>query len=325
MSAPLQGATIGVFGTDEATKAALMAALGKKSEAEGITVYHRTEGGRRLSLLSSSDYPGRIQGYARVASLSDHAHYIFPKSGRLSAPDGELAVLLEALGLPGTIQVLDGSTTPEGAAAALKGTAVAGFPVEDRNSQSTSLDTLRVSPRADLPKSGTLVYVDRVFSVKGVGTVALGFILSGEVRVHDELRPVPSPKEGVTAEVKGIQINDQDFDAAGRGIRVGLSLRGAEPRDLEKSLWFDDGSFALSETLALRMNRSPFYRQELAGRDLHVQLAGEALTARLSGGSDGTLSASLPTKVPVWEGMRAAVLDLNAKALRVAGGGTLKL
>ena len=324
MSSPPHGVTIGVFGTDESAKGALRSALGKKSEAEGIIVYHRTEGGRKVSFLDASDYPGRIQGYARVASISDHAFYVFPKTGTLAPPDGELAVLLESLGLAGTIQVLDGSGSPEAVARALKGTAVATYPVEERSSASTALDISRVSPGQRFPRSGTLVYVDRVFSVKGVGTVALGFILSGTVKVHDQLRPI-SAQPGVVADVRGIQVNDEDFESAGRGIRVGLSLRGVEPADLQKSSWLDDGSFATSQTLALHFEKSPYYRQDLDGRDLHVQLAGEALTAKLARGPDGVLNVSLPAGAPVWDGMKAAVLDLNAKTLRVAGGGTLTL
>ncbi|HME19278.1 MAG TPA: hypothetical protein VKF15_06070, partial [Nitrososphaerales archaeon] len=203
MSSQPQGATIGIFGTDETARSALGSALAKKSEAEGIIVYHRTDAGRKLSLLDTADYPGRIQGVARIASISDHAFYLFPKSGRLSPPDGELAVLLEAFGLPGTIQIIDGSSTPEMAAGALKGTAVARYGVEERNSMSTTVDLSGVAARPDFPPSGTLVFVDRAFSVKGVGTVALGFVLSGTVRLHDQLRPVPSQSE-LRADVRGI-------------------------------------------------------------------------------------------------------------------------
>jgi selenocysteine-specific translation elongation factor len=324
MSSPVSGATVGVFGTDEPARAGLEAALAKKSEAEGIIVYHRTEGGRRVSFLDASDFPGRIQGYARIASMVDHAFYIFPRSGSLSAPDGELAVLLEAFALRGTIEILDQSTTPEAALAALRGTAVAGYRVEERALASSAVDLAQVEPRPDLPKSGTLVYIDRAFSVKGVGTVALGFVLSGAVHIHDQLRPLPS-QAGALADVRGIQINDQDFESAGRGIRVGLSLRGVEPEDLDKSHWLDDGSFALSDTLSLDFRRSPFYKQDLGGREMHLQLPGEALPASMRQGPGGAVEAVLPIKAPVWDGMRAAVLDLNAKSLRVAGGGTLKL
>ena len=161
-----------------------------------------------------------------------------------------------------------------------------------------------------------------MFTVKGVGTVALGFVLSGTVRVHDQLRPIPGPAN-LRADVRGIQVNDVDFDSAGRGIRVGLSLRGVEPSDLDRSHWLDDGSLALGDTLRLDFAKSPFYRPQVADRDLHLQLPGEVVPARFSGEGD-ELGAKLPIQVPTWEGMRSCVLDLNGGSLRVAGGATAK-
>lgn len=319
----MDGILVGVFGTEAESKAALLASLGKKSEAEGMIIYHRTEAGRRISLLDDQQFPQRIQGYARVASLSDQALFMFPRSGRLGAADGELAVLLEGFSLRGTIEVVEGSVPPESARAALKGTAVGEYPIEERNLRSTVLDPSRLAPRGDSQK-GTLVYVDRAFTVKGIGTVALGFVLSGKVSVHDELRPIPG-KEGLRADVKSIQINDEDYDSAGTGIRVGLSLKGVEPADLDKAHWLDDGSFRTSDTLSLAFARSPFYKPPVVDREMHIQLPGEMLAATIrQGESPSTLSAKLQSDAPCWEGMRACLIDLNAKNLRVAGGCTCR-
>ncbi len=316
--------TVGVFGTEQEAKSVFESSVAKKSEAEGISVFHRIEGGHRLSFLDTSDYPDRIQGYARVASISDHALYLFPKAGRLSAPDGELAVLLGSLGLPGTLELMDGMVTPEIATSAMRCTAVASYRIEERSSTSSAIDLSYARPRQDWPPKGKLVFVDRAFSVKGVGTVALGFVLAGRISLHDQLRAIPGP-EGPRIDVKGIQVNDVDVESVGRGIRVGLSLRGVEARDLEKSYWLDDGSFALSNSPTFRFAKSPFYKQEVIGRDLHLQLPGEMLPASLSDGGSGLIRATLPAPIPVWESMRGAVIDLNGNALRVAGGVTLIL
>jgi selenocysteine-specific translation elongation factor len=317
----MEGITVGVFGTEQETKSTFESSVAKKSEAEGISVYHRVEGSYRFSFLDTSDYPDRVQGYARIASISDHALYLFPKSGRLSAPDGELAVLLGSLGLPGTLELMDGSAASETAASALKGTIVASYRVEERLSTSSAIDLSYAGPRQDWPSKGKLVCIDRVFSVKGVGTVALGFVLAGGVSVHDQLRAIPG-REGPRIDVKGIQVNDVDVESVGRGIRVGLSLRGVDAKDLEKSCWLDDGSFPLTDSPVFQFAKSPFYKQEVVGRDLHLQLPGEILPASLSEGSSGLVSAALPALVPVWEGMKATVIDLNGKSLRIAGGAT---
>lgn len=320
----MDGLLVGVFGTEAEAKEAIESSLGKKSEAEGTVVYHRTDSGKKVSLLDDSQFPERIQGYARVASIADHALYVFPRSGRLSTADGELAFLLESFALKGTIELLDSTVAPETAREALRGTAVADYPAEERNSASSVLDISRILPRADASPKGTLIFVDRAFTVKGVGTVALGFIISGSVSVHDKLRPIPG-REGLEADVKGIQINDEDYETAGRGIRVGLSLRNVEPGDLEKARWLDDGTFSVSDSLGLGLRRVPFYRQPLAGRELHLQLPGAMQPASIGAGpSEDSIVAKLQAPVPVWEGMSAALLDLNAKSLRVAAGCTYK-
>ena len=318
----MDGITVGVFGTEQEAKSSFESAVAKKSEAEGIAVYTRTEGGRRYSFLDTGDFPGRIQGYSRIASVCDLALYFYPRSGKLAPPDGELAVLLGSFALPGRVELPDGSPGADLASASLGGTLVARYPAEERQARSAAIDLSGSVPRADFPSRGALIYIDRAFTVKGVGTVALGFVLSGTVKVHDQLRPVPGPS-GLRADLKGIQVNDVDFDSAGRGVRVGLSLRGVEPSDLERSHWLDDGSFALSDTLELELSKSPFYKPTVADRDLHLQLPGEAVPARLTG-PDAGLVAKLPWQVPTWDGMRSCVLDLNGGNLRVAGGATTK-
>jgi selenocysteine-specific translation elongation factor len=319
----MEGVAIGVFGTDRETKSAFEGAVAKKSEAEGIAVHTRSEGGRRYSFLDTADYPERVQGYARIASIVDHALYFFPAAGRLAPPDGELAVLLSAIGVLGTLEIVDGCIPPQGASAALRGTAVASYPVDQRQAASPSIDLAAVRPRPDFPSGTTLVYVDRAFTVKGVGTVALGFVLSGTVSVHDQLRPVPGPAQ-LRADVKGVQVSDVDFQSVGRGVRVGLSLRGVEPKDLDRSHWLDDGTLPLADALDLEYVHSPFYRREVDGRDLHLQLPGEMVPARVSKRGGG-LAAKLPWQVPAWEGMRGALVDLNGAPLRVAGGFACKL
>lgn len=317
----MEGVTVGVFGTDKETRSRFETAVAKKSEVGGIEVYTRTEAGHRCSFLDASDFPERVQGYAAIASIVDHAFYCFPKSGKLTAPDGELAVLLGAFGLPGTLALFDGSSTKETAVGALKGTAPAGYTVEERLSTSGAIDMANILQKRGYPETGTLVYVDRAFTVKGVGTVALGFVLFGEVTVHDQLRPIPGAKDS-RVDVRGIQVSDEDQESVGRGIRVGLSLRGVEASELQKSHWLDDGSLAVSDKLDLQVERSPFYKQDVGSRDLHIQIAGETVPARLSPTQGESTEAFLPWGVPSWDGMRTGVLDLNGKNLRVAGGAT---
>ncbi len=318
----MQGRLLGVFGTDPTLKNGFLGSVAKKSEAEGITVYHRVEVGTHYSFLDDSQFPEKLQGYSRIASISDFAYYILPKFGKITPPDGELAVLLDSFGLEGSLLAID-EEIPPALLNFFKGTRLENYSAEMRSSQSSVIGLSSIGEGKNAPTSGTLVYVDRAFGVKGVGVVVLGFILSGKISIHDELRLVPS-QGGKKAEVRGIQVSDVDQESVERGIRIGLSLKGVELKDLTKVAWLDDGTFQLEDTLSIEYTQNKFYKQPIDGRDLHLQLPGEILTCKLTK-SGGKVSASLPAQVPVWEGMRVGVVDLNAKTLRVAGGGSCSL
>jgi selenocysteine-specific translation elongation factor len=142
------------------------------------------------------------------------------------------------------------------------------------------------------------------------------------VSVHDELRLIPHA-DGKKAEVRGIQVSDEDQESVGRGLRVGLSLKGVELKDLDKVSWMDDGSFQTRDSVSFAFRQSKFYKQGVDGRELHLQLPGELLPCKLKaeGSGGGIVTALLPSAAPVWEGMKVGVIDLNGKNLRVAGGG----
>lgn len=315
----MEGRIVGVFGTDAAAKAGLLGPVTKKSEAEGgIEVHRRVEGGLGFSFLDDSQFPAKVQGYSRIASIADYALYVLPKFGKISPPDGELAVLLDSFTLEGSILSID-EEPPSGIGAYFKGMSLERFAAASRSSQSSVIDLTAVKAGPNVPPKGTLVYIDRAFSVKGVGVVVLGFVLGGTVSVHDELRLIPG-SDAKRAEVRGIQVSDEDQESVGRGLRVGLSLKGVDLKDLDKVSWMDDGSFQVSDRLSVALEQSRFYKPGVDGRDMHIQLPGEMLPCKLKA-EGGAIVASLPSGSPVWPRMRVGVVDLNGKNLRVAGGG----
>jgi hypothetical protein len=321
----MEGRIVGVFGTDASVKAAMLGPITKKSEAEGAIVVHkRVEAGLNYSFLEDAQYPEKVQGYSGIASISDHALYVLPKFAKISPPDGELAVIIDSFGLDGSIVAVD-EEPPTAIGSYFKGTKLEGFRAESRSSQSSVIDLGSVKAGPNVPPKGTMIYIDRAFSVKGVGVVVLGFVLGGTVSVHDKLRLIPSA-DGKTAEVRGIQVSDEDQESVGRGLRVGLSLKGVELKDLDKVSWMDDGSFQVREEISFNYKQSRFYKQAVDGRDMHLQLPGEILTCKIKAEAGGEkLTASLPSGAPVWDGMRVGVVDLNGKGLRMAGGGTCRV
>ena len=86
-----------------------------------------------------------------------------------------------------------------------------------------------VTPRrADFP---TRLYVDRVFTLRGIGTVATGTLWSGEIAEDDRLRLEPAGRD---VRVRSVQVHDTAVASATAGQRVAVSLPGVERRDVRR-------------------------------------------------------------------------------------------
>jgi len=67
--------------------------------------------------------------------------------------------------------------------------------------------------------------IDRVFTMKGFGTVITGTLIAGRVQVGDTIRIYPSE---ITSKVRGIQIHNQSANEATAGMRTAINFQGLE-------------------------------------------------------------------------------------------------
>ncbi|HET7137601.1 MAG TPA: selenocysteine-specific translation elongation factor [Gaiellaceae bacterium] len=98
------------------------------------------------------------------------------------------------------------------------------------------LDELRAAlarlPVTERNGSGAArLYVDRVFTLGGVGTVATGTLWSGSIAAGDVLRAEPS---GRSVRVRSVQVHDVPVERAEAGQRVAVNLPQVERRDLAR-------------------------------------------------------------------------------------------
>jgi selenocysteine-specific elongation factor len=75
------------------------------------------------------------------------------------------------------------------------------------------------------------LYVDRVFTLKGIGTVATGTLWSGTIGGGDALRAEPGGRE---VRVRSVQVHDRAVERAEAGQRVAVALPGAERGELHR-------------------------------------------------------------------------------------------
>jgi len=73
--------------------------------------------------------------------------------------------------------------------------------------------------------------IDRVFIMKGFGTVITGTTISGEINTGDEVTIYP---EGFTSRIRGIQVHNKEVSRVRSGLRTAINLQGLEKTQLQR-------------------------------------------------------------------------------------------
>jgi selenocysteine-specific elongation factor len=90
----------------------------------------------------------------------------------------------------------------------------------------------------------TRLFVDRVFSLRGIGTVATGTLWSGRIAGGDRLRALPAGRD---LRVRSVQVHDVAVEVAEAGQRVAVALPGVERQDLQRGdVLVEPGAFSPS-------------------------------------------------------------------------------
>ncbi len=75
--------------------------------------------------------------------------------------------------------------------------------------------------------------VDRVFTMKGFGTVVTGTLVAGTIRREEEMQALPGERR---VRVRGVQVHGAAADAAVAGQRTAVNLAGASTEDLSRGV-----------------------------------------------------------------------------------------
>jgi selenocysteine-specific elongation factor len=131
-----------------------------------------------------------------------------------------------------------------------------------------ALDRLAAElPRAD-PAAPVRLWVDRVFTVHGSGTVVTGTLPAGTVRAGDELELAPAGPQprARTVTVRALHSLGQPVAKASGVARVALNLRGVEAAALRRGVaLLTPGEWALTSELDVRLQGPGFPPRPGAG------------------------------------------------------------
>ena len=94
-----------------------------------------------------------------------------------------------------------------------------------------SLDELAAKIPDRPPSDLFRLPIDRVFTMKGFGTVITGTLISGRVKVGETIMIYPS---GITSKVRGIQVHNRSAEEAEAGMRTAINFQGLEKEAISR-------------------------------------------------------------------------------------------
>jgi selenocysteine-specific elongation factor len=97
--------------------------------------------------------------------------------------------------------------------------------------------------------------IDRVFTMKGFGTVVTGTLISGAVRKEDELEVFPQAQR---VRVRSVQVHGRSADQATAGQRTALNLAGVTTEQLSRGMTLAaPGAFRVTAALDVELSLLP--------------------------------------------------------------------
>jgi selenocysteine-specific elongation factor len=249
-AAPL---TVGTAGHIDHGKTALVRALTgidtdrlPEEKTRGITIVLgyaplRLPSGRLLSLVDVPGHERLIRVMVSGASGIDLFLLVIAADDGVMPQTLEHVRVLEARGVkPGVVAITKSDLADPAPAARAAAELVPGAEVvacsartgEGVAEVAAALERVaaRLTSRSERPR-GAVLHIDRVFTIKGSGTVVTGTLWSGEIRRGDRMRLLPGDRE---VRVRGLQVHDRAVEDALAGQRVAVNLAGVDRRAVSR-------------------------------------------------------------------------------------------
>ena len=233
--------------------------LGKKGTSTDLTLYDKKESDIIQTWVAPNGFPEKIQPLLQAINI---AEYVIFYVASLDRYVGEQIIALDMLGKSDGVISHSYEVDENQFNSMIKGTVLKNYKKIDSPNIKQELSSF-----VPITNDGPIqIVIDHCFDVKGVGTVVLGKILQGTVKQYDKLKHLPTGSEVM---IKSIQMHDDDMKEAVCPARVGLSLKGIKPDEIQRGdiLTIDD-SLEVKTELLITFNQSPYYKEKISDNQM---------------------------------------------------------
>lgn len=296
--------------------------MGKKSTESDILLASFREGDALVSQVIPLRYPEKPQALAFAVNSGDAGLLVVDA---MTKEVGESILAADAAGLAQGLIVLRNYLQPAQLAPALKGTVLEAWETTTDDKPAAVRAKLAAFKATAKQEGPARIPVDHHFDVKGIGTVVLAFVRQGQAKKHETYRVYPTKK---LAQVRSVQVHDEDVEACQPGDHVGLSLKGVANDEVDRGhVLAPDGSMearAEKDTVKLTVSCSKFFKAGVNNDAiLYLALGMQFCPMRVKygqvvPGASGSIDALLQKPLAYDRGQRGVLFSLDA-GQRVVG------
>jgi selenocysteine-specific translation elongation factor len=304
--------------------------LGKKGTTTDIAIYDRKTSDAIYTWSAPVTFPEKIQSLMQAVNIAEYAILNVTKIDKYL---GEIIIALDSLNFKDGL-ILHSYEVDEGKLKALfKNTSVSHFKfLENIDQLKREMSTLEAKSY-DGP---VMIPVDHAFDVKGVGTVILGVVKQGAVKVYDQLKIVPSGKDIL---VKSIQMHDDPVHESKSPSRVGLAIKGVSAEEISRGdiicspdylsssqVNIVSAEATTSKISTVNFAKNSYYKGDLAENQTYMISVGLQIKPVKLKLSNGAVIEIKPEGKPVafFPGQTYVLLKPDSQGTRIIGRGIIK-
>ncbi|MBI3842325.1 MAG: elongation factor Tu [Thaumarchaeota archaeon] len=287
--------------------------FGKKGTATDLTIYDKKEAELIRTWTVPTGFPEKIQVLFQAINMSEFVIFYVTKLDKFI---GEQIVALDNLKKTQGILCHSYDVDRSKLLSMIKGTVVEQYKLVEQAALKVEIDAIE-----PIYKDGpTRIAIDHCFDVKGVGTVILGKVTQGKVKTYDNLKLMP---KGADVMIKSIQMHDDQVDEAVSPARVGLSVKGITPNDVQRGdiLCLQD-SIQVGQDISLDFSKNVYFKDDIVENQMfQVNIGLQIRPAKIVSLKPFRLLLGKPAAFD--KNDICVVLKPESQNLRIAGSGTI--
>jgi selenocysteine-specific translation elongation factor len=287
--------------------------FGKKGTSTDLTIYDKKESDSVKTWTMPTGFPEKIQPLFQAINIGEYVLFHVTKLDKFT---GEQIVALDSLKKSQGLLCHSYDVDRNKLLTMIKGTVVEQYKLVEFTDLKKEADLLQ-----SISKEGNVkIVIDHCFDVKGVGTVILGKVVQGKVKTYDNLKLLP---KGSDVLIKSIQMHDDAVDEAVSPARVGLSVKGITPDDVQRGdLLCHPDYITVSQEITLDYHQSTFFKGELAENQMYlVNIGLQIRPAKIM--SLNPIKLSLGKPAVFEKNDICVVLKPESQTIRIVGSGKI--